>query len=103
MSVWDDEEDVSYDDGEYDIFTFTKSGISLLHTEMLKKGSKVQLDVEGYQFDAKVVFSEKAAAGYHIDLAFKQMDDTQKSQLVSLISKFTRGAPLQYDIIEQDD
>lgn len=67
------------------------------------KDSRLSVKIKDYRIDATVIYCQARAQGYRVGIHFVDVPaDVQKS-LKIMVDEFSRGVPLPFEIVEQDD
>ena len=82
------------------IFDLSATGIAFLYSAAKEKDSIVQLEINDFKLEAKVVYSQERTDGYRIGLHFQNLSEESDKNLNELVDKFSRGVPLSCHIVE---
>jgi hypothetical protein len=79
------------------------SGAAMNCPAEMKKDSLISVKIRDYLLNSTVIYCQARAQGYRVGIHFINVAaDVQKS-LKTMVEEFSRGVPITFEIIEQDD
>jgi len=79
------------------------SGAAMNYATEQKKGGLVKVKISDFVLDATVIYCQGRASGYRVGVHFTKVPPEVQNSLKVLVDEFSRGVPIAFQIIEQDD
>jgi len=77
----------------------SESGAAFLHPKSLDVGRAVKLVIGGTGLNTKVIYSREQVGSFKTGVHFESVTEGQKKELASLVEKFSRGMPIEFEVV----